>query len=322
MNTRILSLASSLLLAAAAHAVSPAGGGTPLSSRLAPARADAAQSPASAASGLGVSLPLVARLIGAGPTLYISTVDVSNNTASVAQVDFYFNGVNLRTSAPVAVTGSISSAGAPVAQGTGGTMRARSNAHFDDFIDALVGAGMLPASIKDDGFIGSTLFVFNGFASSGQGSATVRFYNALGGGTVGQSLKGRELSTSEPQSLVATVRDSRGKAGPQLYANIFINNMGVTPTGAGTAGSVNVHVQAYANSTGLPVGTPLDTPIGVGQTVGISDVASVLKIPAGEDTLLVYVTVTSGTAAISGVFAQVDVTTRDGTTTDMSRADF
>jgi hypothetical protein len=324
MNTRILSLASSfLMLAAAARAASPAGGGTPLSARLAPARADSAQSPAATASGMGVSLPLVARLIGAGPTLYISSVDVSNNTAGAAQVDFYFNGVNLRTSAPVAVTGSISSANALVAQGTGGTMRARSNAHFDDFIDALVGASMLPASIKDDGFIGSTLFVFNGFASSGQGSATVRFYNALGGGTVGQSLKGHELSTSEPQSLVATVRDSRGKPNtPQLYANIFINNTGVTPTGTGTAGSVNVHVQAYANSSGLPVGTPLDTPIGVGQTVGISDVLASLKVPAGEDTVLVYVTTTSGTAAIAGVFAQVDVTTRDGTTTDMSRADF
>ena len=249
-------------------------------------------------------------------------MDVSNNTTTAAQLDFYFNGVNLKTSAPVAVTGSISSAGAPVAQGTGGLMRGRSNAHWDDFIDALVTAGMLPATIKDDGFIGSVLFVFNGFSASGQGSATVRFYNSLSGGTVGQSLKGHELSTSEPQSLVATVRDSRGKAGPQLYANIFINNTGVTPLGTGTAGSVTVHVQAFANSTGLAVGTPLDTVIGVGQTVGLSDVTAVLKIPPGEDTLLVYVTVTSGSSAIAGVFAQVDVTTRDGTTTDMSRADF
>ncbi|HKA35829.1 MAG TPA: hypothetical protein VKH43_03365 [Thermoanaerobaculia bacterium] len=324
MNLRALALAAPFLLpTATAGAASPPGGANPLSARLAAARPDSAQAPAAAASGLGVNLPLVARLIGAGPTLYISTVDVSNNTATAAQVDFYFNGVNLRTSVPVAVTGSISSAGALVAQGAGGTMRARSNAHFDDFIDSLVQAGMLPSSIKDDGFIGSTLFVFNGLGSSGQGSATVRFYNALAGGTVGQSLKGRELTASEPQSLVATVRDSRGKANtPQLYANIFINNMGVTANGVGTAGSVNVHVQAYANSTGQPVGTPLDTPIGAGQTVGISDVLASLKVPAGEDTVLVYVTVTSGTAAISGVFAQVDVTTRDGTTTDMSRADF
>jgi hypothetical protein len=314
MKNRILTLACGLLLAAAA-----ARGGSSAAPGFAPARP---QSLNGASTGLGVSLPLVARLVGAGPTLYISTVDVSNNTATAAQVDFYFNGVNLKTSAPVAVTGSVSGSGALVAQGGGTAMRARSNAHFDDFIDALVTAGMLPATIKDDGFIGSTLFVFNGFTTSGQGSATVRFYNALGGGTVGQSLKGRELTANEPQSLVATVRDSRGKAGPQLYANIFINNTGVTPTGTGTAGSVNVHVQAYANSTGQPVGTPLDTAIGFGQTVGISDVVASLKIPAGEDTVLVYVTVTSGTAAIAGVFAQVDVTTRDGTTTDMSRADF
>ena len=323
MRYRAFSIAASLLAAAVSQAATPASQANPLSARLAPGRPGSPQATAAVASGLGVNLPLVARLIGSGPTLYISTVDVSNNTAGAAQVDFYFNGVNLRTSQPVAVMGSISSAGALVAQGAGGTMRARSNAHFDDFIDSLVQAGMLPASIKDDGFIGSTLFVFNGFSSSGQGSATVRFYNSLAGGTVGQSLKGHELAASEPQSLVATVRDSRGKPNtPQLYANIFVNNMGVTPNGSGTAGSVNIHVQAYANSTGQPVGTPLDTAVGVGQTVGISDVLTTLKVPAGEDTVLVYVSVTSGTSAIAGVFAQVDVTTRDGTTTDMSRADF
>src|SRR5262245_1961404 len=281
-----------------------------------------AVSEAAPAVGMGVHLPLVARLIGAGPTLYISSVDVSNNTTTAAQVDFFFNGVNLRTSAAVSVTGSISATGAPVAQGTGAPMRGRCNAHFDDFIDSLVGAVMLPASIKDDGFIGSTLFVFNGLTQQGQGAAAVRFYNALGGGTVGQALRGHELSTSEPQALVAAFRDSRGKAGPQLYANLFVNNMGVTPTGAGAAGSVNVHIQAFANSTGQPVGTPIDTAIGVGQTVGVSDVLASLKVPPGEDTVLVYVTVTGGTAAIAGVSAQVDVVTRDGTTTDMARADF
>jgi hypothetical protein len=320
MRDRILPSAVLFLFVAAVSGAASANRAGPLTARLAP---NAAQTPNAAASGMGVSLPLVARLVGAGSTLYISTVDVSNNSTSAAQVDFYFNGVDLATSAPVAVTGSVSADGSLVAQGGGTPMRGRSNAHFDDFIDALVKAGMLPASVESDGFIGSTLFVFNGFSASGQGSATVRFFNALAGGTVGQSLKGHELSTSEPQSLVATVRDSRGKANtPQLYANIFVNNTGVTPTGTGTAGSVSIHVQAYANSTGLAVGTPLDTVIGVGQTVGISDVLTSLKVPAGEDTVLVYVTVTSGTAAIAGVFAEVDQTTRDGTTTDMSRADF
>ena len=275
-----------------------------------------------AASGLAVNLPLVARLIGAGPTLYTSTVDVQNNGSVAAQVDWYLSGVNLHTSAAIALVGSISAAGALVAQGAGGTLRGKSNAHFDDFVDSLVQAGFLPSSIKDDGFIGSTLFVFNGFTKRGQGSATVRFSNALGGGTVGQSLKAHEITAKEPQSLVGVARDTRGKPGAQLYANIFINNEGVTPGGVGSAGAVTVHVQAVANSTGLNVGTPLDAVIGAGQTVGISDVLTQLKVPAGEDTVLVYVTVTAGTSAIAGVFAQVDVTTRDGSTTDMTPVAF
>jgi len=273
------------------------------------------------ASGAAVNLPLVARLVGAGNTLYISSVDISNNNAVDAEVDFYFDGVDLVNGLPVARNGSISSSGSLVAQGTGGKMRARSNAHFDDFIDAMVKAGMLDTSIETDGFIGSVLFVFDGFTKLGQGAAQVRFYSSFGGGTVSQALKGYEMTVNEPQALVTTLRDSRGKPGPQLYGNLFINNTGITATGTGTATEISVHVQAYANSTGQPTGTPLDTKIGIGQTVGISDALTALHVPAGEDTVLVYVTVSSGTSAIAGVSAQVDQTTRDGSVVLMSRAD-
>lgn len=201
-------------------------------------------------------------------------------------------------------------------------MRALSNAHFEDILDSFVQAGFLPASIKDDGFIGSLFLVFNGFTKSGQGAATVRFFSSFGGGTIGQSLKGHEITAAEPQKVVGFARDTRGKAGPQLYVNIFVNNVGVTPAGIGAPGPVTVRIQAYANSTGLPTGTPLDATIGVGQTVGVSDVLTQLKVPAGEDTVIVFVTVTSGTSAIAGVFAQVDVVTRDGSTTDMGAAVF
>src|SRR6266404_4464049 len=74
--------------------------------------------------------------------------------------------------------------GALVAQGTGGAMRALSNAHFEDVIDSFVQAGFLPASIKEDGFIGSFFLVFNGFTKSGQGTATVRFFSSFAGGTI------------------------------------------------------------------------------------------------------------------------------------------
>jgi hypothetical protein len=200
-------------------------------------------------------------------------------------------------------------------------MRAKSNAHFDDFIDSLLHAGLLPPNIENDGFIGSVLFVFNGLTKSGQAEAKVRFFSSYGGGTIGQALRGHEITGAEPQSLVASLRDSRGKAGPQLYANLFINNTGLTPSGAPASGPVGVKVQAYANSSGLPVGTPLNTAIGLGQTVGVTDVLHTLAVPASEDTILVFITVTSGNAAIAGVQAQVDETTRDGSVMDMGRAD-
>jgi hypothetical protein len=274
------------------------------------------------ASGLGINLPLVARLIGAGATLYTSSVDVANNTASPAQVDFYLDGIDIASSAPISKVGSISSTGTIVAQGAGGLMRARSNAHFDDFVQSLINAGLLPANIANDGFIGSVLFVFNGLNKSGQGEAKVRFFSSFGGGTIGQALHGHEITASEPRSLVASVRDSRGLPGPQLYANMFISNIGLTPSGAPASGPVNVHIQAYASSTGQPVGTPKDTSIGIGQTVGLTDVLHLLAVPAGEDTVLVFVTANSGNAAIAGVQAQVDESTRDGSVMDMSRADF
>ncbi len=151
------------------------------------------------AAGLGVNVPLVGRLVGGGNTLYISTVDVTNNTATDAQVDFYLDGQDLASGGAISRVGSISSSGTLVAQGGGGLMRHRSNAHFADFIDALVQAGILPASAESDGFIGSVLFVFNGFTKLGQGSATVRFYNSFGGGSIGQSLKGHDIAAGESQ---------------------------------------------------------------------------------------------------------------------------
>jgi hypothetical protein len=275
---------------------------------------------AAQATGMTVNNPLVARLIGAGPTLYITTMDVQNNWTAATQVDWFLRGTDLATSAAVAANGSISSTGTLVAQGTGGTMRARSNAHFEDFLDSVIKAGFLPATIETDGFIGSVFLVFNGFTRPGQGTSAVRFYSSLSGGTIGQALKGHEITVAEPQRIVGFARDTRGQAGAQLYSNIFVNNLGIAP-GGGAGGAVTVHIEAFANSTGASVGTPIDTVLAPGQTVSVSSVLTSLKVPAGEDTVLVYVTVTTGTSAIAGVFATVDNVTRDGSTTDMSGVD-
>src|SRR5688572_15192631 len=90
----------------------------------------------SKARGMGISMPLVGRLIGGGNTLFTTAIDVSNNSASSTQVDFLLDGEDLTTRAPITLDGSISAAGQLLPQGTGGAMRAQSNAHFDDFIDA------------------------------------------------------------------------------------------------------------------------------------------------------------------------------------------
>jgi hypothetical protein len=282
----------------------------------------AARADAAAGCGLGVNLPLIGRIVGAGNTLYISTLDVSNNGPE-AQVDFYLDGLDQTSQAPVSVSGSVSSAGELVPIGAAGGMRALSNAHFDDFIDALVQAGMLPASIETDGFLGSILFVFNGVDRSGQGSAFVRFYSSYGGGTIGQALRAHEITSNEPRSLMATFRDSRTLAsGPKLYANMFLSNIGLTPSGALATDPITVHVQAFANSTGQPVGTPFDVTIGPGQTASISDVIHRVAAPAGENTVLVLATATSGAAALAGVAVEIDDTTKDGSVVDMTRGDF
>lgn len=275
-----------------------------------------------AAFGVGVNVPLVGRLIGGGNVLFTTAIDVSNNTTGPTQVDFFLDGVNVAKQAPVVLTGSISSLGAPVPQGTGGQMRGRSNAHWDDFVGALVAAGMIPQNFLNDGFVGSVLFIFNGFTKRGQGMATARFSNDFGGGTIGVSLKGHEITTNEPLSLVATVRDTRGKPGPQLYSNVFINNIGLTPTGA-PGDTITVQISAYANSSGQPVGNPITIQnIGPGQTATAGNILQTLGVPPTEDTVLIYATVTSGSAAIAGLVSQVDATTKDGSAFEMSRADF
>ena len=263
------------------------------------------------ASGLGVNLAAIGH-VPAGPKVFKTEVNVQNNTSVAAQIDVYFDGVSGGT--PFAANASISSAGALVAQGTGGTVRGHSNVHFDDFVDALVQAGFLPASVETDGILGSTLFVFNGFNKSGQGSAVARFYVEACGGTIGQAINGREVTTAERTKIVTFVRDSRGQPGPQLYPNLFVNNMGLTPSGSGEATAIDIKLSAFSNSTGNPVGTPKTlTGIGPGQTLLIGNVLATLGVPAGEETVLIFLEVVNGNSAIDGGVVELDATSGDGT---------
>jgi hypothetical protein len=279
--------------------------------------------PEAVASGVGINVPVVGRVVGGGNTLFYTSIDVTNQMKNAAQVDYYFDAADSRTGAPIVLRGSITQSGL-AAQGSG-TMRAQSNVHFDDFVDALTQAGLITQTTRDDGVLGSLLVVFNGATKSGQGSVTARFANGFGGGTVGVSLRGHEMTSNEPQALVAAVRDTRGNTtgAAQLYPNIFINNTGLAPNGVDTSGTAIVQLSAASNSTGQAVGTPITLTILSGQTASVNQVLNALQVPPGvDDTILVYATVTSGNAAIQGLVSQVDATTRDGSAFEMSRADF
>ena len=276
-----------------------------------------------AASGMGINLTAVARLFGSGDILFKTAVDVTNNTGTAAQVDFYFDGTIVSGGAPVAVNGSIRNDGTLVAQGTGGDVAGHRNLHFYDFVDALVQAGMIGADAETGGVIGSTLFVFGGLTKSGQAAVTARFYNDGCNGTLGQAINGREITTSEPTKLIVTARNTIGEENtPQLYTNLFINNTGLTPTGSGSASVIDVKVSAVSSKTGTAIGTPLTlSSINPGATVAIN-VFSALGIPADEDTVLVTIQVTSGTSAIDAVAVAIDNTTHDGTTVKAANASF
>lgn len=270
------------------------------------------------ATGLTINLPLVGRVIGAGNTLFRTAVDISNTTTASSQVDFFFDGTDQSTQERIIVTGSVGGDGL---SGRGqGVIRGRANVHFDDFVDSMVQTGMISAENRDHGVIGSLMIVFDGLTRVGQGAMSARFYNDLGGGTVGVSLAGNTITTDEPQALVAVVRDTRARSGPQLYTNLFINNTGLDRAGI-PAGTVDIEITAFANSSGSQVGTPMNVRLSSGLTFSLSQVLTALQVPSSEDTILVYARVTGGNATIAGLTSTIDVVTRDGSVIPMARAD-
>lgn len=267
-----------------------------------------------AARGLSINVPLIGRVTGAGNTLYRTSLDVSNNTAMQTTVDFYFDGRD-NSGASVTATGSISNNG--LVQSGQGALRGMTNAHFDDFVEALVQAGFISAQARDRGIVGSVLLVFDTFGRRGDGSAAARFYSELAGGTVGVSISGREITMDEPVALSGFVRDTRNQPSGQQYANIFLNNTGLTRSGA-PAGPVIVDLRAVSANSGAPIGRSISIDISPGQTATISDVSAQLQI--GNEPAIVMARVTTGDATIHGLVSTIDAVTRDGSVVFMNPA--
>jgi hypothetical protein len=260
---------------------------------------------ANAPSGLGVLMPVVGRLIGSGNTLFKTSLDVSNFSASPSAVVFRFHGVDVKTSAVLAFTGTFVNDG-------GTHERAFSSIHFDDFIDAMVQNSAITPEQESDGILGSMLIVFQGITASGQGAARARFYSNQFGGTIGVAVNGHEVDGTETTALGGAFSDTRTiSATPQLYSNIFINNIGHFNAGTGqfdTSDDV-VRLSAFSAASGQPIGTPLTVPIKSFQT--LSTGLSALGVPPGAGDVVVLAKATSGQGFLLGVGAEVDDTTKD-----------
>lgn len=281
-----------------------------------------------ASTGIYQNLAVVGRLHGAGNVLYVTTVDIQNNSNSDSSVDFFFDGVSGGTT--ISVTGSIQNLAS-------GNVASYSDAHYDDFIDVLANTSCgnspcITPSEESAGVLGSMLVVFNDLDSnfSGEGYASARFYSTAGadtcsfaGGTIGVSARSELVTTNNSMQLVGLFRDTRGEGGvPQLYANMFVNNIGYSQSGTYVGDTDVVLLYAYSNATGSQVGVTGTLTIGPGLTAVVSDVLGSLQVPLSEDTILVFAVVDQGFSAIQGIAVQVDDTTKDGSAIAMHDAAF
>jgi hypothetical protein len=256
-------------------------------------------------SGLGVLMAVIGRLLGSGNTLFKTSLDVSNFSATPSAVVFRFHGVDVKTSAVIAFTGTFVNDG-------GTHERPFSSIHFDDFIDAMAQNGAITPEQESDGILGSMLIVFPGITASGQGAARARFYSSQFGGTIGVAVNGHEFNGTETTALGGAFSDTRTVSGtPQLYSNIFINNIGHYNAGTGQFDTSDdqVRLSAFSATTGQPIGTPLTVPIKSFQT--LSTGLSALGVPPGAGDVVVLAKATSGQGFLLGVGAEVDDTTKD-----------
>ena len=280
----------------------------------------------------GINVDVIGRLNGSGGVLFKTSLDVSNNTSDATRVDFFAVLKDQKDGHPIEIDGGIVNAG--VAAAGGGQLADISVAHFDDFIDALRQApNGLTAQEEADGVLGSLVLEFFGFSPAlGKASAEARFYSTVpagngtfSGGTIGVSANGHEFTDAEPTSLVGIVRNSLGEANtPQIYTNFFICNEGFVDPNVGlTGGPITLRLTGYSNKDGTVTGTLSLPTLNLGVTAVVPDVFTALGgNHSKDDTLLVFVDITSGNSAISGLSAKNDNSTKDPSAAQLRPADF
>lgn len=240
--------------------------------------------------GFSVDLPVVGNVHGAS-TDFFTALDVTNNSPLTTEVEFFFTPAD--GSAPRA--------------GLLGTLNGYDNLHFDDFLQALVSAGMIPPNQAENVF-GSLLLTFTNesFHTGTEATAVARvFSRATPAGTIGLAYRAQPIETDGPHSLSTILSNDDG-----FVSNIGIENLGVDDNGNLVDDPVVVRLSFFDTATGLPTGDQPTLTLAPGQVMQLNDVF--FHFGLEPSTVLLFVDEISGTGQIRGYAVMKDVTTNAG----------
>jgi hypothetical protein len=244
--------------------------------------------------GFSVDLPIVGRVRGV-TTTFFTALDITNNTPQSTDVEFFFTPAD----------GSASRSGLLA------TLAGFDNLHFDDFLQALVSAGLMTPNQGDNTF-GTLLLTFtnSSFHIGTEATAVARIYSlASPAGTYGLAYRARPIETNGAHSLSSVISNSGG-----LVSNIGIENLGVDDRGAVVTTPVTVRLSFFDPATGTTIGAQPTFTLGPGQVIQLNDVfrQSAFQLPATSNVLVLFVDQLSGSGQLRGYVVMKDAATNDG----------
>lgn len=246
--------------------------------------------PVQQGGGFSVDLPVVGHVHGATAT-FSTSLDITNNTSQPTDVEFFYTPAD----------------GSAPRSGVIANLPGFDNAHFDDFLQGLASAGVIPSNQAANSF-GSLLLTFTNpaFHTGSEATAVARVFSpGTQGGTFGLAYRARPIETNGAHSLSTLIRNGNGMA-----ANIGIENLGVDDAGRVLTGPVTVRLSFFDPDSGSAVGPQPTFTLAPGQVMQINDVFR--QYGLSQDAVLVFVDEVSGNGQLRGYSVARDIVTNDG----------
>jgi hypothetical protein len=246
--------------------------------------------PTQQGGGFSVDLPIVGHVHGA-TTTFSTSLDITNNTPQATDVEFFFTPAD----------------GSAPRSGVIANLPGFDNVHFDDFLEGLVSAGVIPPNQAENSF-GTLLLTFTNpsFHTGNEASAVARVFSpGSQGGTFGLAYRARPIETNGAHSLSALIRTGNG-----MVSNAGIENLGVDDHGNALTDNVAVRLSFFDPDTGTAVGPQPTFTLSPGQVIQLNDVFRQFGLT--QTAVIVFVDEVSGSGQIRGYTVAKDVVTSDG----------